>query len=394
MYFFLLWNQSIVKFICIYVSDTNHVVNTPFSTFTANLLPDRRKNHMTYKDEKRGTWYCKFYYIDWTGVRRQKMKRGFKLQRDAKEWERIFLEKQSGSPNMTFQALYQLYLEDIQSRLKRSSVNSKNQCVESRVLPFFKDKPINQITAADVRKWQNHLIEDGLKPTTQRNVNGQLNAILNFAVKYYGLPQNPCKVAGLIGSSKPKRMQFWTHEEFKTLIACVKNPTHHVLYSILYYAGLRCGEALALTPADIDLEKKVIHVTKTFHRIHGEDVITSPKTSNSIRTVPIPDFLCDQIRAYIQGTYGVKKSDRLIPLVNTSIRIPLNNVCERAGVKQIRVHDIRHSHVSLLIEMGFPAILIAERIGDTVDMVNNIYGHLYPNRHEEVADMLQALVSK
>ena len=69
--FFLLWNQSIVKFICIYVSDTNHVVNTPFSTFTANLLPDRRKNHMTYKDEKRGTWYCKFYYIDWAyGVRR------------------------------------------------------------------------------------------------------------------------------------------------------------------------------------------------------------------------------------------------------------------------------------------------------------------------------------
>lgn len=355
---------------------------------------EKVENNMTYKDEKRGTWYCKFYYTDWTGTRRQKMKRGFKLQREAKEWERVFLEKQSRSPDMTFQTLYQLYLEDIRSRLKQSSVNSKNQCIESRVLPYFKDKPINQITPAEVRKWQNHLIEAGLKPTTQRNINGQLNAVLNFAVKYYGLPKNPCRVAGLIGSSKPKRMDFWTHDEFKTLIACVKNPRHHVLYSILYYAGLRCGEALALTPADIDLEKKVIHVTKTFHRMHRQDVITSPKTSNSIRAVPIPDFLCDQIREYMKKTAGMKSTDRLIPLANTSIRIPLNHACERAGVKQIRVHDIRHSHVSLLIELGFPTMLIAERIGDTVDMVNNIYGHLYPNRHEEVADMLQELVAK
>lgn len=349
---------------------------------------------MTYKDKKRGTWYCKFYYTDWTGIRRQKMKRGFKLQREAKEWERLFLETQSGSPTMTFQALYQLYLDDIESRLKQSSVNSKKQCIESRVLPYFKDKSINQITPADVRKWQNLLIEDGLKPTTQRNINGQLNAILNFAVKYYSLPKNPCQVAGLIGSSKPKRMDFWTHDEFKTLIATVKNPTHYVLYNILYYAGLRCGEALALTPADIDFEKKVIHITKTFHRMRGKDVITSPKTSNSIRTVPIPNFLCDQIREYIDGAHKKKNASRLIPLANTSIRVSLNQECERAGVKQIRVHDIRHSHVSLLIELGFPTMLIAERIGDTVDMVNNIYGHLYPNRHEEVADTLQALVSK
>lgn len=71
-----------------------------------------------YKDEKTGTWYCKFYYVDWTGTRRQKMKRGFKLQREAKDWERSFLKKQSGSPDMTFQALYDLYLEDIRSRLK------------------------------------------------------------------------------------------------------------------------------------------------------------------------------------------------------------------------------------------------------------------------------------
>ena len=138
-----------------------------------------------YKDEKTGTWYCKFYYVDWTGTRRQKMKRGFKLQREAKDWERNFLEKQSGSPDMTFQALYDLYLEDIRSRLKDSTVEVKRRYISHRILPYFKNKPINEISPADIQKWQNRLIQDGLKPTTQRNVNSQLNAILNFAVKYY-----------------------------------------------------------------------------------------------------------------------------------------------------------------------------------------------------------------
>ena len=162
-----------------------------------------------YKDEKTGTWYCKFYYVDWTGTRRQKMKRGFKLQREAKDWERNFLEKQSGSPDMTFQALYDLYLEDIRSRLKDSTVEVKRRYISHRILPYFKNKPINEISA-DIRKWQNRLIQDGLKPTTQRNVNSQLNAILNFAVKYYGLQMNPCSVVGSIGSSKAEKMDFWT----------------------------------------------------------------------------------------------------------------------------------------------------------------------------------------
>ncbi len=91
--------------------------------------------------------------------------------------------------------------------------------------------------------------------------------------------------------------------------------------------------------------------------------------------------------------YGLKPSDRIIPLIDCSVRAALKRECLKLGVKQIRVHDLRHSHVSLLIDMGFPAMLIAERIGDTVEMVNNIYGHLYPNRHEEVADRLEQLVS-
>lgn len=346
-----------------------------------------------YRDESKNTWYCKFYYEDWNGERRQKMKRGFKLQREAKEWERTFLEEQAGSPDMTFQALFELYLEDISTRLKESSVDVKRRCIEYHIIPCFKDKPINQITPADVRKWQNRLIAGGSKPTMQRNVNNQLNAMLNFAVKYYSLPRNPCSVTGLIGKSTAERMDFWTHDEFKRFISCVKKPHHRALFNLLYYTGMRCGEALALTPADIDLKNESISITKTYHRIERRDVITAPKTPNSIRKITIPTFLCEILQEYIGRIYGIQDTDRIFHFLSGAIEGPMRRASERAGAKRIRVHDIRHSHVSMLIDLGFPAILIAERIGDTVAMVNNTYGHLYPNRHEEVAHKLQQLVS-
>ena len=231
------------------------------------------------------------------------------------------------------------------------------------------------------------------KPKTLRNINTQLNAVLNYAVKYYGLPRNPGTTAGVIGSTKSRRMDFWTHDEFKQFIAAVDNPRHLILFNILYYTGLRCGEALALTPADIDLEKGTISVAKTYHRMNGRDIVTSPKTPNSVRVVPIPPFLGEMIQGYMQRIYELQTTDRLIPLAYDAIHGPMRRACDKSGVKKIRVHDIRHSHVSLLIELGFSPMLIAERIGDTVQMVNNTYGHLYPNKHEEVAAKLQQLVS-
>ena len=104
----------------------------------------------TYFDETQKTYYCKFYYTDWTGQRRQKLKRGFPRQRDAKDWERNFLQMQQGTPDMTFQALYDLYLEDIMHRLKQSTIRNKRAPYERYIVPYFKEKHINEITPADI----------------------------------------------------------------------------------------------------------------------------------------------------------------------------------------------------------------------------------------------------
>ena len=348
----------------------------------------------SYYDEKQKTYYCKFYYKDWTGQRRQKLKRGFTKKGDAKDWERDFLSKHAGSPDMTFQALYDLYTEDIKHRLKQSTIRNKKGPCERHIVPYFKDKPLNEITPADIRQWQAKILSSTLKDTYQRQIYNQLNAVLNFAVRYYGLPRNPCGIAGPIGKARASRMDFWTLDEFNLFIGQIKNPHLYAAFMTLYYTGMRCGEMFALNLDDVELNAGIIHISKTYHRVNRQDVITTPKTANSVRDITIPPFLVDCLSDYAGRIYGIETGERLFKTTQSKLITAMKKYSSAAGIRRISIHDLRHSHVSLLIDMGFSPLLIAERIGDTVDMVNNIYGHLYPNRRNEVADKLQQLVSK
>ena len=113
-----------------------------------------------YYDNNTKTWYCKFYYTDFTGTKKQKKKRGFKLQRDAKEWERTFLEKQRKDINMSFESFVQLYLDDQGHRLKPKTLLVKENIINNHILPYFKNKDISGITAINIREWQNILLKE------------------------------------------------------------------------------------------------------------------------------------------------------------------------------------------------------------------------------------------
>lgn len=188
-------------------------------------------------------------------------------------------------------------------------------------------------------------------------------------------------------------MQFWTQEEFSVFFNSVTDPVAHMAFETLFYAGMRVGKLLALTLNDIDFLNCSITISKTYSPKNKGDQITSPKTRNSYRTIIIPQFLRDNLKKYSECIYDIDKNERLFPVLPDRLRRRLNSGCKKSGIKTIRIHDIRHSHVSMLIDMGFSPHLIAERIGDTVDMDNNVYGHLYPNRHNEVAEELQKIVS-
>ena len=345
------------------------------------------------KDEKRGTWISQFYYTDWTGARKKKKKRGFATKREALEWERDFLQMQTASVNMNLSAFSDLYLEDMAHRLRKSTMVNKRTLFDLKIKPYLGHKPLNEITASDIRKWQNELIGEGYAPTYLKIVNNQLTALFNYAVKYYSLAENPCKKAGSMGKNKAEEMQFWTKDEYCHFAEAIKEePRFYAAFETLYYTGMRVGELTALYKADIDTKGGVIVVNKSYQMIEGEDIITEPKTTKSKRTITIPQFLCAELDSYISRMYGLEDGDRVFPFTRNALEYAMQQACEKSGVKKIRIHDLRHSHASLLIEMGFSPVLIAERLGhESVETTLNTYAHLYPSKQEEVAQMLEKM---
>lgn len=348
-----------------------------------------------YKDEKTGKWFAKFYYTNWQGIKKQKWKRGFATKKEALGFERDFLEKQSANPDMTFQNLYEIYMEDMAARLKQSTLLTKKAVLQTHILPFFGSKPINEIKASDVRRWQAKLMSspNNYSQTYLKKINTELNSIINYAKRFYDLNTNPCGKAGTIGKAKAEEMDYWTYDEYIAFREGVKDKSlSYICFEVLYWTGMREGELLALSPADIDLDNKTISINRTYQRIEGKDVFTSPKTRKSKRKIPIPDFLCQELSDYIQSRYMLDTDERLFPVTKSFLSHEMIRGCKNTGVKKTRIHDIRHSHASLLINQGCDALMLADRLGhEKVSTTLNTYSHLFPHKQQELVHSLESL---
>ena len=347
-----------------------------------------------YKNEDKGTWYCSFYYTDWQGNRKKKKKEGFKLQRDAKEYEKEFIRTHSGtSCDMLFKDIAKLYLEDKKIKLKITTYKDKEFLFLNRLIPVFGERELSSITPNDIRLWHNQLLkENNYKPTYLRKLNAQLSALFNFAVKYYGLRKNPVSLCDNIGKGTANIMQFWTVEQYKLFRNALRDEIGlKIAFDILFWTGMRCGELTALTWDDIDLSNCKISINKTHSRINGQDIITTTKTDKSTRLVDVPEFLRNSLIEYKKSIYD-SENERVILLSKHSLYRAIETTSKKVGIPKIRIHDLRHSHASLLIELGFSPLAIADRLGhEKVQTTLEIYGHLYPNKQEEIALKLQEL---
>lgn len=220
------------------------------------------------KDKKTGKWLIQYRYTDWQGKRRKSTKRGFATKREAEEWLRNFLITQKADFDMKFADFWKMYCADMETRLWEHTMRTKKYIVDLKILPYFGNKRVNDITAADIRQRQNELIKMGYSPTYLKTINNQLSAIFNYAVRYYDLKSNPCAKAGSMGKSKAEEMDFWTGEEFRRFIDSVMNKRRsYMAFMTLYWTGMRLGELRALTPADFDFETNMLSITKSYQRI-------------------------------------------------------------------------------------------------------------------------------
>ncbi len=347
-----------------------------------------------FKD-KNGTWFISFRYTNWKGERKQKVKRGFPTRKEALAWEREFLQQKTSDLTMTFEAFVNIYTTDMQNRIRRHTWQTKMSIIDKKLLPYFKNKKLSEIAPKDVIQWQNEMIDyrdkngNGYAPTYLKTLHNQLSAIFNHAVRYYELKSNPAAKAGNMGRERTKEMLFWTKDEYiRFSDSMMDKPISFYAFEKLYWCGVRLGELLALTPSDFDFVQSTVSVNKSYQRLDREDVITEPKTPKSNRVVKMPRFLCEEMQEYIELLYECELDQRIFPITKSNLHHEMNRGSKEQGVKRIRIHGLRHSHVSLLIEMGFSAVAIADRVGHESIDITYRYAHLFPSKQAEIANQL------
>ena len=192
--------------------------------------------------------------------------------------------------------------------------------------------------------------------TYLKTLHNQLSAIFNHAVRYYELRSNPAAKVRNMGDEEHREMLFWTKEKYKKFaFETMDKSVSFYAFEMPYRCGIREGELLALTSADFDFDKDTVTINKSYQRLHGENVITTPKAKKSNRTMKMQECL--------GMLYGLKKRDRIFTVTKSYLHHEMDRGARAAGVKRIRIHDLRHSHISLLIDMGSSAVAIAGRVG-------------------------------
>ena len=202
-----------------------------------------------YKEEKTNTWRVLYRYTDWNGERKQSQKRGFKTKREAQAWEREQLNKLGGDLDMNFKSFVEHYSEDMQTRLKENTWETKKHIIDKKLVPYFGKLKMCNITAQQIITWQNELInykDDKGKPYSPvylKTIHNQLSAIFNHAVRYYNLKENPCQKAGSMGKKKNREMLFWTKDEYlKFADVMMDKPISYYAFEMLYWTGIREGD--------------------------------------------------------------------------------------------------------------------------------------------------------
>lgn len=304
------------------------------------------------------------------------------------------------SSDVTLQALSEHYLSDMKANDAIGSYQVACNIVRKHIQPYWGDKvKARDITPLMIRQWQLHVQSLGFKESYLSTINGKLSAIYNYGVRYYGLIQNPVKEVPPMGrKTRNLANGFWRLDEFDRFIDAIKPDSPLQLsfilaFNLLYYGGIREGELLALVPDDVDLKAKTLSINKTYMVIGGKHIVHQPKTPSSNRVIALPNFLVKMLADYLPRLPTA--TCRLFRcLSKSSLAKMLHKTADAAGVKQITIHQLRHSHVALLLQMGVSIQEISKRLGhSSPEITYRFYSHLYPGSEAAIASKLDRVHS-
>lgn len=357
------------------------------------------------KDMKSKKWYCYGKYTDEYGNVKQFKKRGYNTKAEAKEAERTFKLLQQNIDKIkkqtTFKELTELYQND--NNQNKISSRKNDFDVMNKINGEIGNEIVTKITSSRLQKYIDKLDNQYSKRYVEK-LYYTINKVFEYGVLNDHLIKNPLKKVRFSQrrDEVKKEMSFWEPEQFNRFISIVDNELYYTIFNFLYFMGCRKGEALALSWSDIDLNESTVRINKTVNfKLNGMPwQITTPKTNNSFRTITMPKKLCDIMKQWKDAQsniYGFKDEcyvfgfDR--PLAPENLRRHFKNYIIKANqddkgkelpkdkqIPVLRIHDLRHSHASYLINNmsnNFTDFDIAKRLGDTVQTLHDTYAHWF-----------------
>ena len=387
-------------------------------------------------EKRNDKWSVRFRTFDGAREHNKRLS-GFNTKREAREaYEQFVVNNplvkvdKSATPETSFAELVREWLDRKKKHVKESSYLTFRGKVMLYILPAFGDKKTTDITVADIEKWQEELWAKDLSYTYKNSIRKMLVGIFKLGKRRYKIPDVSEEVEWIKSRDEKREMHVWSPEEMTRFLSVVDDPDWHAFFHALYVTGMRRGEALALEKKDViykenkeigkadskryfpgrkaekdplnrtpDAENRTlpevngtltpsgnwyVQVNKslTYKTEGGRYKITTPKTKNAVRTIYVPAALAEELLALPDG-------DRVFfsePPAESAFLRRFRKYTEEAGLPQIRVHDLRHSHASFLISAGVPITAISKRLGHaTIEQTLNTYAHLLPDDEEKVA---------
>lgn len=387
-------------------------------------------NQNVYQNKKTGIYYWKIQLPDGSFKKRENKDwiRPSYAKRDLEQFLKNVKNNEEPIKRPTFKYVCEMYLERSKFRDKQSTHLRNKQMLEKYLIPFFNNMKIFDITVQDIDRFQRDLLsktyvrekdkvkqEYKLRNSYIEKIQGSLRLVFDYAQIYGYVTKNVVRMATIVRRREletKKTVKIITHEQFKDFLAVITDQTDRTMYSILYWCGLRYGEMAALSIHDFSDNQ--LEVNKNYDT--KNHLITTTKTELN-RTVDVPDKCADEINLLLKEYKEIPHDDNcfLIGITNprpkTTVERRKNEYIENANKKisennalpknkrkqhepipYFTFHELRHTHVSLLISLNLKDEEIAERLGHSVEMVNNTYGHLFPKKKKEILNKLNKII--
>ncbi len=381
-------------------------------------------------------WYVKANWWDpATGKKAQHCKRGFTSPKDAKTYEMAFLLKhpQKGSQSLTellqgvlgmttpqpsavpveapeqhqtFQDVFDEYWATTDTReLTEGTKETKMNMYRQHILPFFRQYELTAITPQVIQQWQQQMrtkTNRQGKPFTDtflHSVQSQLNAVLNYATRKKYIPFSPMVDLKNMGQKNAPQRSVWSVEDYaKFATIAQQRPKTFMLFELYFWHGLRRGEGLGLRPMDITYNESTGRTSITINTsVDAKHRIGKTKTSSSQRTIELLPTVAEELKQYLQLQYEIQPEQRIFEGITTNrLYKDIEWAITESGVPKIRIHDMRHSHVSLLISsQQYSSTDIARDCGHSSAATTlRTYAHMMPQTRTNIADTLEAMRNK